>query len=274
MNKIKVSKYKNTGLIFELLSRRVVSEVLTGESPALKLIKRYFKSNSELGKEYSLYKLFSNKGNLSESMIDVAIGEFSKLDIKLISKQKYNLIKEIKEHYDVDDFFKHKVTNYRLNGALSYLYENTGFGNIETKMQARKIVLEHIKTINQPKTIVENDSPLQGVDKETQKLAVKLMLEKFNNKYATLIPEQRTILSNFIIDGINSTKFKKFVIGECTKIEKKLSTLNTPSERLNIKIKEAISLLENIVTSKEVKDEHVSALLKYHELIYKTKKGN
>jgi hypothetical protein len=271
MNKIKVSKYKNTGLIFELLSRRVVSEVLTGDSPALKLIKRYFKYSSELGKEYSLYKLFSSKKNISESTIDIAINEFSKLDAKLIGKQKYNLIKEIKQHYDLHDFFKHKVANYRLNGALSYLYENTGFGNIDAKIQARKIVLEHIKAINQPKMIVENDS-LQGVDKDTQKLAVKIMLEKFNNKYANLTPEQQTILSNFIIDGIASTKFKKFVIGECVKIEKKLSTVNTPSERLNIKIKEAISLLENIITSKEVKEDHVSALLKYHELIYKTTK--
>jgi hypothetical protein len=270
MNKIKVSKYRNTGLIFELLARRVVSEVLAGESTALKLIKKYFKENSELGREYSLYKLFSEKSNLSESIIDVALNEYSKLDVKSINRQKYNLIKEIKNCYNIDEFFKHKVSNYRLNGALSYLYENTEFGNIETKMHARKIVSECIASLNSPKVINEQTSPLSSVDKDTQKLAVRLMLEKFNAKYGNLLDSQRTLLSQYILEGTDSPKFKKLVMSECRKINEKLSILTTPSDRLNIKIKEAISLLENIITSKVVKDEHVSALLKYYELIHKT----
>ena len=267
MSKIKISKYRNTGLIFELLSKRMVSEVMKGNSPSLNILKKYFKPSSELGKEYSLYKLFTEDIKDPERLIEIAIQEFAKLDSKSISRQKYNLIKEIKTNYDLEEFFKHKVPNYRLHGALNYLYENTGFGNAKEKLHARQIISEHLRPKDKP--FINESESFTKIDKDTQKLAVKLMIEKFNAKYENLYPKQRMILSSYMLDGTDSPKFKKMVMTECKEINQSLASIATPSERLDIKIKEAIHLLENIITSKVVKDEHVSALLKYHELINK-----
>ena len=52
--KIKHSKYKNTGLLFELLVRQITADTLNGgSSPSLNILKKSF-ANTELGKEYKL----------------------------------------------------------------------------------------------------------------------------------------------------------------------------------------------------------------------------
>lgn len=268
--KIKISKFKNTGLIFELLSRRIVSEILTEQnSKSLQIIKRYFKSSSELGKEYSLYKLFSeNTQKLNGTrLIDLALSEYSKLDEAAIQKQRYNLIKEIKTNYNLDEFFQHKIENYRLNGALCYLFENRNFGNQLEKLKSREIVLEHLNKETEVKPSAK--TLFETIDRPTRSLAIKLLFDKFNDKYGNLHESQKQILSQYILTGPDNIEFRKFILSECTKIKKKLLENTTASSRLNIKIKEAASLLDNIIVSKTVKDEHVSALLKYHELIHK-----
>ena len=60
IRKVKHSKYKNTGLIFEFLVRQITSEVLDGtkKSNALTMLKKKFNENSELGRELSLYNIF------------------------------------------------------------------------------------------------------------------------------------------------------------------------------------------------------------------------
>ena len=47
--KVKHSKYKNTGILFELLTRQLTSETIAGNSPkSLNILKKYFNSKTEL----------------------------------------------------------------------------------------------------------------------------------------------------------------------------------------------------------------------------------
>ena len=63
--KIKHSKYKNTGILFELLVRQITADTLSGnESAAINLLKKYF-VKTELGREYKLYEAISKSSMLS-----------------------------------------------------------------------------------------------------------------------------------------------------------------------------------------------------------------
>ncbi len=78
MKRIKHSKVKNTGIIFELLVRQVASDTMNNKnSKALRVIKKHFKSNSELAKELKLYRTVAQEKFLSESkavdLIDAVI---------------------------------------------------------------------------------------------------------------------------------------------------------------------------------------------------------
>ena len=115
--RIKHSKYKNTGLLFELLVRQITADTLSGEDnpPALGILKKSF-TKTELGKEYKLYEsLFKNK-NLTEGRADITLNTIleasRKLNRSILRREKYNLINEIKNHYNPDEFFK--TSSYRL----------------------------------------------------------------------------------------------------------------------------------------------------------------
>ena len=94
---IKHSKYRNTGILFELLVRRTTTDLLNNQdSKSVKILKKYF-TNTELGKEYALYSTFSTSQKLSEAkaeiLISTIIEQYRKLDYEKINKLKYNLIK-------------------------------------------------------------------------------------------------------------------------------------------------------------------------------------
>ena len=124
---IKHSKYKNTGILFELLVRQVTSDTLNGtDSAALKLIQKFF-VKSELGKEYKLYESLSKNTSLTEGkanvMIQTLLETSKKLNRSNLRREKYNLINEIKNHYNLEDFFKTKLPNYKTFAAFYMLAE-------------------------------------------------------------------------------------------------------------------------------------------------------
>ena len=69
MKKSTHSKIKNTAILFELLSRQVAADTISGveASPALSIIKEFFKADSALAKELMLYQtLLKEKYNNTE----------------------------------------------------------------------------------------------------------------------------------------------------------------------------------------------------------------
>ena len=110
MNKIPHSKYRNPAILFELLIRKITSEMISeNNSQAINILKKYF-TGTEIAKENRLYQTLLKNQNLTESKSNTIIETISKLSSKLdrkkLAKEKYNLIKEIKSSYDIEDFFK------------------------------------------------------------------------------------------------------------------------------------------------------------------------
>ena len=98
--KIKHSKYKNTGILFELLVRQITADTLKGgDSPAIDLLKKYF-VKSELGRDYKLYESVIKSKVINESRANLLINSIlensKKLNRTLLKKQKYSLISEIR----------------------------------------------------------------------------------------------------------------------------------------------------------------------------------
>ena len=130
MAKLKHSKFKNTGILFELLVRQIASDTLANkDSLALEIIKKHFKKGTELTKELKLYQSLTkenfDKQYQAQEFIDIVLNERNKLNEGILRRQKYNLIKSVKESFVMEDFFKYRVTNYREMASVYKLFEHT-----------------------------------------------------------------------------------------------------------------------------------------------------
>ena len=173
--KVKHSKYKNTGILFELLTRQLTSDTISNSTPkALSIIKKYFSGNSTLLQEYKIYHTFINKKFKKESnatlLINTLIEAHNKLNKSQLKKEKYNLIKEIKDTYDINNFFKAKISNYKIMASIFNLLENKDSSPL-SMVNSKVTLLEYI-TETKPKqktnTVLEN---YNKQDKDTRLLA-------------------------------------------------------------------------------------------------------
>jgi len=277
--KVKHSKYKNTGLIFELLVKQVASDTLEGvESPALKIIKKYFTGKSTLVREFKLYEFISKNRGVSQVQADNIVSTIlevaRKMNKTLLKNQKYNLIKEIKDSYNVEDFFSMKVADYKPLAATYCLIEAHTVDTLvdpSTLVNNRLTVLEHLTAKKQDKTSVRESlvEEFSKYDKDVRMLTYKILLEKFNGKYTTLLPEQKNLLKEFITSNSSTTKLRALVNEELKNIQESLSQLETGIDNKVVKIKvneitKGIALLAN---TEKVTDDDLVTLMQYYELV-------
>jgi hypothetical protein len=275
---VKHSKYKNTGIIFELLVRQITSDTLNGKDTPIKdLLKKYF-VKTELGREYKLYETLLRKTSLTESKANVVVEtllESAKhLNRKALKRQKYNLINEIKEHYDLTKFFNHKLPNYKVYAAFYTLLEITNTpksANFEQAISNKVTILEHLTAAQIKETQVRDEvmNEFSSSDKDVRFIAYKMILENFNVKYDSLHPNQKLILKEFITSIDNTPRLKEFYTTKITEIKEELSNLNnkTTNKVTKIKINEIISLINPPAKNAKVTDNDLVDLLQYYDLI-------
>lgn len=282
--RIKHNKFRNTGVLFELLVRQIASDTLANtDSKAVKIVKKFF-TNSELAKEHKLYHTIVSAPRLSEGKAEVLVNTTvdlaKKLNKEQLLKEKYNLIKEIKKHYDLESFFKSKITNYSVLAAAYTLFESS----METKfVEPKQIVLNKLTLLEHitKKQLVENKETETAVafnkeDKNIRLLAYRMLIEKFNNKYANLSNRQKLVLKEFINNISNPEQLKTFINENIDKIKSELSSLSeqVDDKTTQIKLNEVISLIKPVSNKSSVKDEHIIALLQYQQLAEEIKKVN
>ena len=126
--RVKHSKIKNTGILFELISRQITVDVMNGEdkSKSVEMLKKFFNEKTELGKENQLYQVLLkenyNSTRKAEKLVDAVLRAREKLQNKKLRNEKYNLIKEIKRNYVVEDFFRARIPNYKVYASISDSY--------------------------------------------------------------------------------------------------------------------------------------------------------
>ena len=282
--KIKNSKYKNTGILFELLVRQITADTLKGvDSPAIDLLKKYF-VKSELGREYKLYESIQKSEVLSENratmLINTVLDNSKKFNRSFLRKQKYNLINEIQKHYDLNQFFGAKIKNYKELASLYNLiegYNSSSIGDTNQLMDNKITLLEHLtkKEVN----LSKNDEVLvefATYDEGTRSLTYRILLEKFNTKYDSLSLEQKQVLKEFI-NTIDSTPGLRDFYN--VKINELKSILNTEAKNIKdkatqIKITEISKLLTELNKTDKINDDNLVDLLQYYELVKEIKIAN
>ena len=280
--KIKHSKYKNTGILFELLVRQIASDTVSGkDSAAIGVVKKFF-NKSELTKEHKLYQALITSKALSEgkaeSLINSVLEISSRLNKTALRKEKYNLIKEIRSHYDIEEFFKAKISNYSQYAAASNLIEahdSLEFIEPSQVIDNKVTLLEHItrKEVNIEEVKDRVLEEYSKMDTGTRILAYKMLLEKFNEKYSTLSQAQKSVLKEYINNITNTVKLREFVNEQYATIKKALTELtpNVTDKTVQIKLNEVITLLNPLDKNQNVKDENIISLLQYHQLVAELK---
>jgi len=280
---IKHSKYRNTGILFELLVRQTTSDLLNNQdSKAVKILKKYF-TNTELGKEYSLYSTFSASPKLSEAkaeiLLSTIIEQYKKLDHEKLSKLKYNLIKEIKKSYDLENFFKAKIDNYKPFASIYTIFESQNNQSVDIKqLILNKInLLEHLTAEDlsdskAPKSLVEE---FMKEDKEIRLLAHKIMVEKFNNKYQNMSERQKGVLKEYITNISDTKNLKIYLNQQLDEIKVELTQLKEAQKDqvTKIKLEEVLKFINPIKENQSVKDEIITGILQYFDLIDELKNG-
>jgi len=282
MKNLKHSKFKNTGVLFELLVRQVASDTLNNnDSKAIPLIKKHFSKSTELAKEFNLYQTLVkerfSKEEKASHLIEAVMSARSAINQTILNRQKYNLIKEIKSNYNLEDFFKSKVNNYKTLAAIYKLFEYTIADNPVESVNNKYTIIEHITRSNDVKKIsgLNEMSAFINQDKDVRLLSYKILVDKFNAKYSDLNEGQKSLLRQYINSVSEGTELKEFIEKESTKLQKELKVLTAKVDDKVVKIKlaEVANLLKEVAAVKTVKDNHVLNLLRYHELIKELKKA-
>jgi len=283
--KIKHSKYKNTGVLFELLVRQITADTLKGSnSPAIDILKKYFVKTS-LGREYKLYESVLKSNVISEGRANTIIStilenskRFSRSSLK---KQKYNLINEIKEHYDLDVFFGSKIKNYKELAALYTLIEGYNYKEDVDSNQLinNKItLLEHLtkKQVNAENVKKDIIQEFNDYDKDTRILTYKVLLEKFNSKYDNLSEDQKIVLKEFINSVDSTPGLRNFYNTKINELKKSLNSVikNIKDKTTQIKLTEVNKFLVKLEKTDKVGDDNLVDLLRYYELVKEIKVAN
>jgi hypothetical protein len=279
---IKHSKYKNTGILFELLVRQATSDLMSKKDPqAVKIIKKYF-TNTELNREYNLYNTVLNSPKLNETkaeiLITTIIEQAKKLDRDKLGKEKYNLIKEIKKHYDIEDFFKTKVETYKVYGAVFTLIESQiskEYSDTKQIITNKLTLLEHVtkESLTERKVASKVVEEFMKEDKEIRTLAYKILIEKFNDRYSTLSNEQKDLLKEYINNISDTVQLRSYLNAKLTEVKSEIISLRDGinDKATQIKLTEVLNFIKPIGAKESVKDETLVGLMQYYQLIQELK---
>jgi len=272
---MKHSKFKNTGLLFELLTRQITADILNNktDSTAINLLKKAFNKKTQLFKENQLYNVILEANfkddKKAEHLIEVTKSAYEKaIDTKQLNVEKYNLIKSIKENFEIKDFFKSKIHNYKLLASIQNIFlENTEDPAASTR--SYYTIVEHMvkKDVKKSKNTL---SILRNENKDLRALTYRFLVEKFNKKYKSLSTDQKGVLREYINNVSNTNGLKEFIQLKYKNIMHELKRLlpKVDDKVVSIKIKECINIIdENYNTIGINRTQHVLRVMRFYQLL-------
>jgi hypothetical protein len=285
MKKIKHSKFKNTGVLFELLVRQITLEVLNGDKTenAKNIVREFFAPNTELNKELRLYDILLKEKYSSETkadrLVETVCDAHTKLNQLKLSKEKFNLIKEVSAKFDIEQFLSSPITNYKVLASIYKVFESKRENSYDIKdiFNSKITLIENITSKPSQLAKPTEDKKLietyKQQDKDLRLLTYKILVETFNKKYTNLDDSQKNLLKEYINNITNTTKFKDYVGIELPKIVAELKSIKSKVEDkvTTIKLSETISVLEKMKMGKSVTDGQVSSIMLSYELIKELK---
>ncbi len=284
---IKHNKLRNTGILFELLVRQITADVMENKQNgvAVKLMREFFNSKKELGKELMLYRAFFNVQNLSEQkafqLLKLVSEQRKNLDQHTLDTQKYLLIKEIKKNFDLKEFFAARVPSYKIYASI---YKNfdaavNGVGDvttIEELANSQFTIVEHLSGKAVTKEIKEHNelaSIIRSQDDDIRFLSYRILIERFNEKYKGLDEAQKKLLQEYIYNISNTGNLKKYTMSESRRLAKEISerAKKVSDKVVRIKLAEVVTQLQRIQNATTIKENHMTAMLIGYEILKELK---
>jgi hypothetical protein len=284
MKKLKHSKYKNAGILFELLVRQVTADILNGQedSKANNILRNYFSESTELGKENRLYRIIMEEKTKDQSsadrLLETIVKSRRKLDERALNLQKYNLIREIRSNYPLDDFLKGSISNYKLLASIYKIFEesvNAVDCDPREIFKARNCIVESIAAAKTPTRLVSEDEKkdlvkvYQQQNEDVRLLAYKLLVDSFNEKYKGLDDKQKILIREYINNISNTNSLRQYINEEVPLVRQEISELKSKvnNEVVRIKLDETLNQLDKVAKGTLVKENQIMALMLSYELI-------
>ena len=280
---IKHNKLRNTGILFELLARQITADVMENkkDSIAVKLMREFFNSKKELGKELMLYRAFFNVQNISEQkafqLLKLVTEQRKNLDQNALNTQKYHLIKEIKKNFDLKEFFSARIPSYKIYASIYKSFDAAVNGindstTIEELAGSQFTIVEHLsgKTVNREiKEHTELANIVRSQEDDIRFLSYKILIERFNEKYKGLDEAQKKLLQEYIYNISNTSKLKSYTQIESRKLAKEVSQLSkkVTDKVVRIKLTEVVSQLQKVEKATTIKENHMTAMLIGYEIL-------
>lgn len=280
---IKHNKLRNTGILFELLARQITADILENKQNGLasKLMREFFNSKKELGKELMLYRAFFNTNNISEQkafqLLSLILEQRKKLNERTLNEEKYLLIKEIKNNFNLKEFFSVRVPTYKTYASIYKTFDAAVHGlteieNIEELANSQFTIVEHLSGKLPTKELKEQNeisNLVRGQSQDIRFLSYKILIERFNDKYKALSENQRKLLKEYIYSINNPSKLREYIHAESRRLRKEILENSTKVKDtvVRIKLKEVATQLRTIESSQVVKESYLTALLIAYEIV-------
>ena len=279
MKKLNHSKYKNTGILFEMLVRKLTSETLSSnKSDTIDIIKNHFGRNTELSKELQLYNSLLKEQFRSEAQaldyIRTVKAAHSKLNQSALKRQRYNLVKEISEKFVFENMSKMHISNYKVLASINMLFEFDETDNPKQIMECKNVIIDNgiitERVAPQKDPIIEK---FESQPKEIRLLTYKLLVDKFNEKYSGLDESQKKLLNKYVTNVNDTATLKDYVRTIIPAIKKQLaeSAKTVDDKVVKIKVQKLSEMLCNVENLKTIKESHILSLLRYFDLIKELK---
>ena len=280
MKKLKHSKYKNTGILFEMLVQKLTSETLSSDkSVTIDIIKKYFGKNTELSKELQLYNALVKEQFRSEAQaldyIRTVKSAYDKLNQTVLKRQKYNLVKEISEKFNFTDMTKIHIGNYKVLASINMIFEHAESENPKQIMECKTAIIDN--SLNKKTAAPQKDPIIESFEsqpKEIRLLTYKILIDKFNEKYSTALDEsQKQLLNKYITHVNDTTALREYVQTVIPKIKRELSaqSKHVTDPATKIKVAKLSEMLCNVESIKTIKESHILNLLRYFDLVKELK---
>ena len=196
------NKKRNIGIIYDQIINfaclNILEENNTIAEQSLSIIKKYFKENTQLYKEYKLFKALATTNNVSDQLASNIINEAKNacnnmFNSDILEKEKSLLIKDLNYTFGKGKIFEQKISNYRIYATIQTLLNEWRKNSNNFDLVTEYEIKLH-ESLTKKEVLTENKK-IQSVDA----LTYNLMREMFSKKYDNLLDnDQKNIISLFI----------------------------------------------------------------------------
>jgi len=263
---MKHNKKRNTAFIYETLSRELTKAIVDKDSnkkaTVLTIIKEGFGGSSILAKELSLYKHLLEtrniQGNLAERILQETKFAYSKLDSTEVFDAQSRMIAAINKQLG-QDVWSNFVPNFKSLASVNAIF------NTKTPVKSKVLFEQAIVDA------MSADQPLteSGKMESLDNLTYNSFIKKFNEKYTSLLKEQKDLLNQYITSfADDGFELRIYLNEELERLKSLISdaSQNTVEPLISQKLNEVSEYLEEF-RKREFTDNDLNKVLKTQELV-------